>query len=55
VVVPGLGRIRITLEPASPELNDILQTLSESGITKGVLIGLLMDLPDKALSDILVE
>lgn len=55
VVIPGVGRVRITLEPASPELQEILRTLSESGITKAVLIGLLMDLPDKGLSDALVE
>lgn len=49
------GKTRITLEPPSVALESILHTLSESGITKGVLISLLTDLPDKELSDTLVE
>lgn len=47
--------IRITLDPPSAELTEILETLSESGITKDVLIGLLSGIPEKSLSDSLVE
>lgn len=51
----GTRAIRITLDPPSAELTEILETLSESGITKDVLIGLLSGIPEKTLSDSLVE
>lgn len=48
-------KARITLDPPSPDLTEILHTLSESGITKNVLISLLMSVPEKSLCDSLVE
>ncbi|KAJ9107031.1 hypothetical protein QFC19_002900 [Naganishia cerealis] len=48
-------KARITLDPPSPELTEILHTLSESGITKNVLISLLMSVPEKGLCDNLVD
>lgn len=48
-------KARITLDPPSPDLTEILHTLSESGITKNVLISLLMSVPEKGLCDSLVE
>ncbi|KAJ9104494.1 hypothetical protein QFC21_001990 [Naganishia friedmannii] len=48
-------KARITLDPPSPELTEILHTLSESGITKNVLISLLMSVPEKSLCDNLVD
>ncbi|KAJ9115052.1 hypothetical protein QFC22_005380 [Naganishia vaughanmartiniae] len=55
IIEPPKIKARITLDPPSPELTEILHTLSESGITKNVLISLLMSVPEKSLCDNLVE
>lgn len=49
------GRLHITFDPPSRELTEILDTLSESGITKDVIIGLVSSIPEKSLSDSLIE